>query len=1441
MENDNEDAMAAGNPLSDLDLGGADYDPSDEVLLLQIMDTANEAVSPNLQAMLNDRVDFAWPSAQRPLSPLLIEHPKSSGIDTAGFSFARPAQNRKPFLLQPASRRPSSNTLPANSGEQEHTATKSLSAFITGQNEKTMGTAVPLSESAEPTTSPPSGRPSSTSTKQRRTRDEQSLVDIASGHEARLETRENVIVDQDTQPEKESESNLQLLSPDVSMQGSFVLPQTTKLDHVPGPPGSHEQDPDKVPPSDQSNMAQNAPLESQALDQQWKVVKRRHSDRRKMTKRGSRGPPSHTSLQVPEEVLFQQLIGRLRAREESEAVASHLQKEMQTNMLTLKEENKALKEELDILGSKLRQRTNEARTYRSQTNSWKSKLAKVKVYLNDLGTDYQNLRGEAIHLKANRKSLDKERKEIAENIKDVKARMVEISLTSRDRRGCLSESEGLIASLGGELKFARKREQYCQNQLADEKKRSHLLELYIQNCSRSQDRKLDLVKANQLEIAKKIESAFETTSKSWELSHTNRNDALDQKWEGLLTCLRSTTESLSIDKLDVQQCREIIGTFETRMDATTRQLGDAIESHNILTEKLITSMEEQVQSIKDSVSDRSTLSKQLSTSEDQCNQLQAKLESAVPEFEELKLSINGLRDTGVDLGQQMKRLEARLVEVQLPERIEDNYVHISEKLRLETEIQQLNFGLKSTEVKLEAQKLDGIQKHDELCEMTDRVHQAELKTAKFEAHIASLQEKLVESKKNTLEGINRAAASSRQQCTAEFEQRIHELLMGKFEIETGMQRVKEQLVEAQYRLTEAESSTRSQRSDLETLLAERQKRIHDLEASEAEHASSLAKQEADIQRLREQESVLTAQQNCLQRELNESHKQPDSISEVMLKAIAENQLSLKELQINFSTLQGNLAKKEEDCQALHDSLSFLQEKFVNKEVECQSLQDRLAVAQAEVVRNENERQALQSNISSLAYEVSALEDTRQALQDDISSLQSDVREKDDNYHALQDIYSSLQSEFAMKEECCQSLQQSLSFNISELAKREEEALAYDKQLEDANDTRRNLESGKSKAQAQILPLLKRVQDSESAMKRVREVLHSLGIAQLERSWPDALDRLEITLQAVKSDQRETSEQFQAQQELSKTTAPDENNQLEHGVDYDNDGLQPATEPAGIKTPITAHLGDSLSEQAGIIIPFSTILHKMSPAPCPAAENELFDFSGVIAQTPDRMLSAQELLVPARSEKDNPFLDIDPASGAKALETPSLQHATSAQQMTSAYLQEQAYPHAPAERSLVQPKELVPGRRVAFVTRKSTAELGTFQVRDSQEKDAESNFLESSLNGNNPIRTNRWTYSKRQRETVTQQQNTISSAKASEEQQTRSKKVKTSSTSSSVVTQTRTASELYERRKSPTRLASGSSRVPSNGAVPVQIVARGTRRSQRQKRGDKYNARFSQGG
>ncbi|KAL2853487.1 hypothetical protein BJY01DRAFT_258888 [Aspergillus pseudoustus] len=1046
---------------------------------------------------------------------------------------------------------------------------------------------------------------------------------------------------------------------------------------------------------------------------QWKVVKRRPSDKRRADKRLSRVPSENRNLQVPEEALFQQLISRLRAREESEAVASHIQKEMETKMAILQDENKALHEELQKLSSKLRQRTNEAKTYKSQTDSWRSRLTKIKSFLNELGADYQNLRGEAIHFKAVRKSLDKERKEISDTLEDVKARQAQISQFSRDRRGCLLKSETLIATLRQELKHADERVRYSRNQLAEEKKRSHLLELYIQTCSRAQDKKLELVKSAQVEMTKKLEVTLRAAANQSELSQIISDD-FGQNIKELVALVRSTAEGISNDKMNVQHYGEIISAFESRIDSTARQLTQEIEKNSGLTGKNMEDLGAQLQLFRASVSEGSALLTELSASGNRCINLEMKLNDTIPTLENFGLGLDGLRQKEASLEQQMERLDRSLSEAKLPEQFGQNYIHLSEKLSLENAIQQLSSKLKSTEEKLEAQRVDSFEKHHKLLKITAQAHQMELNAAKFESQAIGLREKLQVTEARAREDQDKEINRSRDQCKADFDHQLHALMMNKAAAEVATERVKEQLAQAQRRLGEVEDIAKEQRKDLESLLMERQKRIRDLEKSRDECTSNLARQEAELAKLRDQETILTSQQISLQLQLGEANTRSDGLEKKRTRAKAETQHSLQALQDSLSLIRTELAKKEDERQIL----------------------------------------------------------------------------------------------------------------ATELVK--------------AKITRDDLDASMANVNAENHVLYGKVQGLEAEIKEVRETLFRLDIAQLEQPLPEALAQLAVTIQSMDARKSEPVKQDTSKAPMHTSFRADQGTQtLNESIDMDLPGTKPIM-------PLESHRDLSPSDQAGLIVPFSSIAQDIEIVDCLTTDNEPFNISSMLQQTPERASSIEDFTVPARPEKSHPFADIEAKSTiqeSQGCRSAGIEGAI-AECMSDPINKETAVEQVPT-----QVKEARVGRKVSLEKGKLSAEDNHIQIPDSQMNGTRPGLVVLSLNGSHSTRSNRWTYSKRQRELLNEQQTTISSGAASSQTEDRAgctetgtnKKARISSTPSNPVTQARKSSELYPRRKSPTRLASGSSRTRSSEAVSTQKgLGRTTRNSARRTRAEKYNARFSQG-
>ncbi|KAI9367925.1 hypothetical protein BJX61DRAFT_547029 [Aspergillus egyptiacus] len=1432
MENNNTDLVVAGDGHVGPDIDGSGYDANEERLLLQIMESSNGPASPDLQAVLDDHADIGWSSGQRQLSPLRMERPRSSGIDTATFSFAKPAQRANPFSLQPISK----PTPMGVSKESVRSNTRVTDRSDPEQNDQLKTNSRTRTENAGFSTAPSTGGLSSGLTEQTQPPADKTSLQTIPRNESRPHNSRTAASEtrQASHPEPYFDANQQQSPHQGDSQGvdarseqNDQLPDRADADNIEATLAAEPRFETLI--RDGNYLSEIRSPERSSSRNHTKIVKRRPSDKRRTARKVSHTASDDRNSQVPEEVLFQQLIRRLRAREESEAVALRLQNEMEANMSSLEKENTALKGELETLSSKLRQRTTEARSYKSQTDSWRSKLTKIKNFLNELGTDYQNLRGEAIHIKATRKSLDKERKEIAENIEAVKARLLQISQASLEKRERFSESESLVASLRQEINHARERALYFQCQLADEKKRSRSLELYIQSCSRSQDKKLDCVKDGQLEMTRALESAAKATRKTWESSLRDMSEALRGKLEGLNTLLRSTSESLKGDRMDVKQCRETISTFESRMEKMTRQFAENIESNSKFTERVMERLEEQVQTLGDSASGESALLKQLSASDDKCGSLQTTLEKVVPALDTFSVKFEGLREVEGGLGQRMESLETSIAGVKLPERFGEDYFHISEKLGLENEIQQLSLKLRLSEEKLEAQHHDGTQKHNELLEMTARVHQAEVDAAKFESRTAALQDKIRMIESKSYEELSRATTRAREEGKAEFERQLYQVQKDKTEAELHAETLKEQLIETRRMLTEAENSAKNQRSDLEMLLTERQMRIEDLEASRVEQSSKLAKQEAEIESIREQlrqrEAALLVQQISMQSQLDEANERSAGLEGEVLKATTEAQQSAQALQAlkhEFASIQADLARNGQENEALS-----------------KKLEDAI-----------KERLSLESGKSS------SLEDLK-TLQDNLSLVQVDIVKKNEENKALRkeledvnDARSSLESNRSKLMQELQSLRDSFDAREADIAKKGEEIEALRKEVVNANSARASLESGKSKAKSEVHELLKRVQASDTCMKRVKDILVRMNIAQSERPFLECLDQLEATLQSANGNQPLTLDQDPERGEAPDTGGRDDSSGTEPATtNIVNTGKRETSfdEP---KTPVKYTVEPSPSKQKRSIVPFSSIAEGLSPAQCHGTEDEPFDLLCLIAQTPEKASSLDEFNAPANPEKGNPFADIAVHThGHEADSTCGHDCLQSTQNVAPKGTQEQIRPGVATECDPLQSKGPVTGRKVSFDTRRLTSETD-LQVPDSQEKDDHTTTVKTSLGGDNPTRINRWTYSKRQRETLPKQPNTSTADSVlsqNEEQHAQvkaavNKRPKLSSEFSALATQARTASELYDRRKSPTRLASGSSRTTSSNMPSSSQTAtkRANRRSTRRTRGDKYNARFSQG-
>lgn len=267
--------------------------------------------------------------------------------------------------------------------------------------------------------------------------------------------------------------------------------------------------------------------------------------------------PSDKGSQLSEEDLFKLLIHRMRIREENELAASGIQKQMQAHISELAEENEVLKSHVGILNTEVQKSQSQIKTHRAQIESWKQKLGKFKVFLNELGAEYQNLRKENLRLKDIKDSLDNEGKEIKSEIEDAKRRVSQVVDIVNEKRKHLSETENMITSMALGLRNAEERTKFIELRLFEEKRRSSILESYIQSSSRVQAKQLGLIRTDQLEMKSTIKSASDKLSQKLDASQTETLSTLRSTLENWALLVKEVKAELLKDKADVQQCSEI--------------------------------------------------------------------------------------------------------------------------------------------------------------------------------------------------------------------------------------------------------------------------------------------------------------------------------------------------------------------------------------------------------------------------------------------------------------------------------------------------------------------------------------------------------------------------------------------------------------------------------------------------------------------------------------------------------------------------------------------------------------------------------------------------------------------------------------------------------------------------------------------------------------------
>ncbi|KAH1718900.1 hypothetical protein KXX25_003451 [Aspergillus fumigatus] len=638
---------------------------------------------------------------------------------------------------------------------------------------------------------------------------------------------------------------------------------------------------------------------------QFTILKRRPTNGKKVPSalRNMTLASNNGSSQLSEEDLFQLLINWMRVREENEISASNLQERMEADMFALTEENKSLKNHLETLDNQLQRSRCQSKIYGAQIENWKTKLAKFKGILNELGAEYRNLRNENLRLKDSKATLENERNEIESGIKDAKRQISQAAVLVKEKRTQLAESERKVESMTLALKNEEEKTAFVQTQLVEERRRSSILESYIHNNSRVQTKQLAIIRTEQQEMLNKLNSAFDRLDQSVNASQAANQTTLELTLEKTFPLLKELSEQLLSCRADIQQYKDTVHKIFSSANMFDFKLNEGLERNFALNENVAHKVLEQLKLFENTNGCHMALLKQLGINEEQYNTVREMLEALKPSMQTISSSLTTLNEKGIDLTQHITHLEKCIFEAQNPAPTIDVCALFTENAALKDQKEQLSIRVRSAEENAKAKELETEKANCALLDVTTKMQEEMKRAQDFEAEVVNQRQTIISIEAKIREELNRASVIARDQAKARFEQQIHKMLREKAEAEKDMAAIRESLAEA-----EKENEAKTQRHELESTILEREQQLRELEASRTQIATRMSEQEAELELLREAKVAALAQQKKISHQLDAVQGTIVELSD----RLSSKDVEFKYVQKKLDTCQSNLLKREEE-------------------------------------------------------------------------------------------------------------------------------------------------------------------------------------------------------------------------------------------------------------------------------------------------------------------------------------------------------------------------------------------------------------------------------------------------------------------------------------------------------------------------------------------------
>lgn len=242
------------------------------------------------------------------------------------------------------------------------------------------------------------------------------------------------------------------------------------------------------------------------------------------------------------------------------------------------------------------------------------------------------------------------------------------------------------------------------------------------------------------------------------------------------------------------------------MDSITARLTEETNRSASVNGDTVNVLKEQLQIAYDTVGTGSTLLEKITENDESFRSMQQSLEDFILSVEKVNESLTGLGLKENYLAEEMGRLGKSLSEVKIPipEKIETfpagEYFSIDEKRDLEGTIKTLRSELVLTGESVDAKDIEIESLKLSMSTVTEKLQQEEQRAIQLKVDSDVLKHKLEEMDTKIREQLSRASVIARDQTKARFEQQMHQLSRGKADLEIHVEKLQEQLRDAEKNL-----------------------------------------------------------------------------------------------------------------------------------------------------------------------------------------------------------------------------------------------------------------------------------------------------------------------------------------------------------------------------------------------------------------------------------------------------------------------------------------------------------------------------------------------------------------------------------------------------------------------------------------------------------------